>query len=243
MPIYLPIEIYHFIIFVLFIPGLLTLIGIILYIGAITEEAGNHTKSSMDNHPRFEYWYGASFVLTVTSFSSAELTGVLSVYLYISRHKHSYRKKVERLQSSSTANLDGEVSGGGEEEEEPRPCMLTTRQPHRRQPRPIRGPTAERMAPVDRQIYLHLRATPAAAVGALHRWPLLLDRHRLVLPLTDQLPADVVVALIRPTRSLQFLLLPVAVAPELSWHAMEGGSAGVAGEQSARGKPWRATVR
>ena len=76
--------------------GLCTLIGLILYIGAITEEAGNKPKSTMDE-PKFQYWYGVSFVLTVASFTSAELTGVLSVYLYISRHKHAYRKKVDRL--------------------------------------------------------------------------------------------------------------------------------------------------
>lgn len=81
--------------------GLCTLIGIILYIGAITEEAGNKGKSSMDG-PSFEYWYGASFVLTVLSFTTAELTGVQAVYLYISRHKHAYRKKVNRLANSSS---------------------------------------------------------------------------------------------------------------------------------------------
>ena len=47
--------------------------------------------------PSFQYWYGASFVLTVLSFTTAELTGVQAVYLYISRHKHAYRKKVKRL--------------------------------------------------------------------------------------------------------------------------------------------------
>ena len=97
--------------------GLCTLIGIILYIGAITEEAGNKSKSSVDG-PNFHYWYGASFVLTVTSFTTAELTGVLSVYLYISRHKHAYRKKVKRLTSGSgSGNGNGTgacgLSGGG----------------------------------------------------------------------------------------------------------------------------------
>jgi len=93
--------------------GLCTLIGIILYIGAITEEAGNKGKSSMDG-PSFQYWYGASFVLTVLSFTTAELTGVQAVYLYISRHKHAYRKKVKRLASSSsgTGLEQHQLSGG-----------------------------------------------------------------------------------------------------------------------------------
>jgi len=94
--------------------GLCTLIGIILYIGAITEEAGNKGKSSMDG-PSFQYWYGASFVLTVLSFTTAELTGVQAVYLYISRHKHAYRKKVKRLANSSsgTGLEQHQLSGGG----------------------------------------------------------------------------------------------------------------------------------
>ena len=48
--------------------------------------------------PKFRYFYGSSFMMTVGSFISSELTGVFSVYLYISRHKHAYRKKQqERL--------------------------------------------------------------------------------------------------------------------------------------------------
>jgi len=64
--------------------------------------------------PSFQYWYGASFVLTVLSFTTAELTGVQAVYLYISRHKHAYRKKVKRLAtSSSTGALEQHQLSGG----------------------------------------------------------------------------------------------------------------------------------
>jgi len=64
--------------------------------------------------PSFKYWYGASFVLTVLSFTTAELTGVQAVYLYISRHKHAYRKKVKRLATSSsgTGLEQHQLSGG-----------------------------------------------------------------------------------------------------------------------------------
>ena len=82
--------------FVLSFAGLCILVGIILYIGAITEEVGNKPKSTMEE-PKFRYWYGSSFMMTVGSFVVSELTGVLSVYLYIYRHKHAYRKKQERL--------------------------------------------------------------------------------------------------------------------------------------------------
>ena len=81
---------------VIVFPGLCTLIGIIIYISAITEEAGSKPKSSIDDQ-KFFYYYGPSFAMTVGSFISSELTGVLSVYLYIVRYKSVYRKKQERL--------------------------------------------------------------------------------------------------------------------------------------------------
>ena len=77
--------------------GLITLIGIILFVGAISEEVGGKMSSGMDD-PRIECIYGSSFVMCVGSFLCSEMTGVFSVYLYITRHKHAYRKKQqERL--------------------------------------------------------------------------------------------------------------------------------------------------
>ena len=79
----------------LYFAGLCTLVVIILYIGAITEEVGGKKSSTSD--PKFRYYYGTSFMLIISSFIVSELTGVLSVYLYISRHKHAYKKKQERM--------------------------------------------------------------------------------------------------------------------------------------------------
>ncbi len=83
--------------------GLCTLVGIILFIGAITEEVGNKPKGGMEE-PRFKYSYGSSFMMIVVSFIGSELTGVLSVYLYISRHKHAYRKKQQERLTMMDAN-------------------------------------------------------------------------------------------------------------------------------------------
>ena len=77
--------------------------GIILFIGAITEEVGNKSGSPMDA-PKFIYHYGSSFMMTVGSFIGSELTGVFSVYLYISRHKHAYRKKQQERLTMIDAN-------------------------------------------------------------------------------------------------------------------------------------------
>lgn len=81
----------------LLLAGLCTLVGIILYIGSITEEVGNKGKGNQGEDPKFEYWYGSSFMMAVCSFALTELSGVFSVYLYITRYKHSQRKKVQKM--------------------------------------------------------------------------------------------------------------------------------------------------
>ena len=57
---------------------------------------GNKAKLNTSD-PAFKYHYGTSFLLTVTAFILSELTGVLSVYLYMSKYKHMYKKKQERM--------------------------------------------------------------------------------------------------------------------------------------------------
>ena len=88
------------------VSGLCTLVGIILYIGSITEEVGNKPKASLDDH-KFMYQYGASFIMAVGSFALTELSGVFSVYLYITRHKHSQRKKTTQQMIKTEANDRG----------------------------------------------------------------------------------------------------------------------------------------
>ena len=48
------------------------------------------------DEPKFSYSYGPSFVLTVSAFVGAELTGVLSVHLFISRRRDAYLKRLQR---------------------------------------------------------------------------------------------------------------------------------------------------
>ena len=85
------------------ISGLCTLVGIILYIGSITEEVGNKPKVSLED-TQFSYYYGSSFMMAVGSFALTEMSGVFSVYLYITRYKHSQRKK--RQQALKTEQND-----------------------------------------------------------------------------------------------------------------------------------------
>lgn len=88
--------------------GLCTLVGIILYIGSITGEVGNKPRASIEV-PKFEYEYMSSFYMSVGSFVMTELSGVFSVYLYISKHKHSQR--VKRLVLNSDHNNDRANNG------------------------------------------------------------------------------------------------------------------------------------
>ena len=93
------------------VAGLSILVAIILFIGGVTAES-SHNKKKINNELAFTYYYGASFTLVVMSFVLSELTGVLSVYLYISRHQHSMHLKQNaggRSTSASAVTLNESV--------------------------------------------------------------------------------------------------------------------------------------
>ncbi|XP_041362224.1 voltage-dependent calcium channel gamma-5 subunit-like [Gigantopelta aegis] len=83
--------------------GLCTLVGIILYIGSITEEVGNKPRASIEE-PKFVYYYGSSFIMAVGSFILTELSGVFSVYLYITKNKQAQRKKLYKIKHTENAH-------------------------------------------------------------------------------------------------------------------------------------------
>lgn len=85
-------------------------VGIIIYIGAITEEAGNRPKSMDD--PAFLYWYGPSFALIFTSFVGSELTGVLAVHLYVARRRLRFTTGRRRVRPGAAAAADGDIDNG-----------------------------------------------------------------------------------------------------------------------------------
>lgn len=58
---------------------------------------GSKGKPSGDEKAPFKYNYGASFIMTVCSFVLTELSGVFSVYLYITRYKQKHRKKLQQM--------------------------------------------------------------------------------------------------------------------------------------------------
>jgi len=72
------------------------LVGIIIYVGAVTEEAGSKKKGTTADEARFVYDYGASLQLVLCSFVGSELTGTLSVHLFISRRRRACVTQLKR---------------------------------------------------------------------------------------------------------------------------------------------------
>ena len=69
--------------------GLLTMVGVTLYVSITTEES---VKIDQD-HPVMKCLYGYSFLCAVLSFVLQELTGVLTVYWFIYRFRALVRKQ------------------------------------------------------------------------------------------------------------------------------------------------------
>ena len=85
---------------------MVTLVGIVVYVSAVTAEAAdNKPRPTAMDEPKFIYFYGPSFYITVASFVSAEITGVLSVHVYIHRYKQAYHKQQGEMTPDIT--LDG----------------------------------------------------------------------------------------------------------------------------------------
>jgi len=89
-----------------------TLVGIVVYVSAVTGEAAdNKPRPTAMDEPKFLYFYGPSFYITVASFVGAEITGVLSVHVYIHRYKQAYHKQQGEMMTPDVA-LDGTAPTG-----------------------------------------------------------------------------------------------------------------------------------
>ncbi|XP_006822518.1 voltage-dependent calcium channel gamma-5 subunit-like, partial [Saccoglossus kowalevskii] len=76
--------------------GLCSIVGLFIYISSVSEEYASKARPrSAISDPTFYYHYGWSFWLAVSSFTLTEAAGVLSVYLYVSRHRHVIKKHVD----------------------------------------------------------------------------------------------------------------------------------------------------
>jgi len=84
----------------------------IIYIGAVTEEASNVPKSS--DEPKFSYHYGSSLFMTVSSFFFSELTGTLAIHLFIQQRKLApCRESPQRVGGGVDVTLNTLALGGG----------------------------------------------------------------------------------------------------------------------------------
>ena len=90
--------------------GLLTLAGIIVYMGAITEESSSKAKSKEDIIP-FSFNYGPSLMLALISFVGCQLSGVACINYYISMRSQA-TKNVKKTQQSKKNAKENESSFG-----------------------------------------------------------------------------------------------------------------------------------
>lgn len=74
-----------------------SLVGCILFMGAVTGEGNHQPRIISDDIPPFSYTYGPSFIMFTMAFCCDEIAAVLSVYLFIIRHKEQVRKKHAKL--------------------------------------------------------------------------------------------------------------------------------------------------
>lgn len=73
------------------------LVGSILFMGAVTGEANHQPHVPEGEIASFRYTYGSSFIMLTLAFCLDEISGVLSVYLFIIRHKESVKKRHAKL--------------------------------------------------------------------------------------------------------------------------------------------------
>lgn len=77
--------------------GMSLLVGSILFMGAVTGEANHQPHVPEGEIAAFRYTYGSSFIMLTLAFCLDEISGVLSVYLFIIRHKESVKKRHAKL--------------------------------------------------------------------------------------------------------------------------------------------------
>jgi hypothetical protein len=79
----------------------------------VTEEAGSKKRGTSSDEARFVYDYGASLQLVLCSFVGSELTGTLSIHLYISKRRRDCVTQLKRAAVIATGvSLIGDRSRG-----------------------------------------------------------------------------------------------------------------------------------
>lgn len=65
--------------------------------GAVTGEANHQPRVPKGETPAFSYSYASAFIMVTIAFCLDEISGVLSVYIFIIRHKESVKRRHARL--------------------------------------------------------------------------------------------------------------------------------------------------
>lgn len=78
------------------------LVGSILFMGAVTGLANHQPHVPKGDIPAFRYSYASSFFMVTIAFCLDEISGVLSVYLFIIRHKETVKRRHARLNAQKS---------------------------------------------------------------------------------------------------------------------------------------------
>lgn len=98
-------------IFVFYFPGLIMMIGIIMYISAFKSQVGHKLRYLTIHHtPRMSYSYGYSFALYLSGFIAAELAGTSAVYLFLRWYQKDWVTQVNERAKADCRAWDREYA-------------------------------------------------------------------------------------------------------------------------------------
>lgn len=86
--------------------GMSLLVGSIVFMGAVTGVANHQPHVPTGETQSFRYSYAGSFYMLNLAFCLDEVSGVLSVYLFIIRHKETVKRRHARLNAYKTSKSD-----------------------------------------------------------------------------------------------------------------------------------------
>nr|VZI13799.1 unnamed protein product [Spirometra erinaceieuropaei] len=75
------------------VSGILTLIGIVLYVGSVSQ-AFDAITGPITIETKYVYFYGAALRLCIVAFVLSEFSGVFAIYLFLAQRRHQSQAKI-----------------------------------------------------------------------------------------------------------------------------------------------------
>ncbi|VDM04434.1 unnamed protein product [Schistocephalus solidus] len=104
-----------------FLIGILTLIGIVLYVGSVSQ-AFDAITGPITTETKYVYFYGAALRLCIVAFVLSEFSGVFAIYLFLAQRRH--QSQVKGICPQMTNNKA--MSTQNQKEYKVHDCLLAT---------------------------------------------------------------------------------------------------------------------